>query len=138
GQWIVATACRPELALELGAEHGVENRLAFVPGHAGPFGPMPEVREVQLEATARQQSYELPEVGDGIGPAGRRQAHHLEFVSVLRESQVLGDREVQEAKRVGEERPSDHLETRSAAGGPRRADEIAETIQCADRSLVKR
>src|SRR5206468_378346 len=113
-------------------------RLAIVPGHARAFGPVAEVREVQLEVAARKEAHERANLIYEIGTSVRREPHHLELVAVFREAEVLRDREVEQPEGMWKMRAVDDVEIGAASDCPRGADEIAEAVDRAHRRIVER
>ncbi len=134
---LVVPARRPEQRLQLRREDRAERRLAILPGHLHALGPVPEVREVQLEAAfifQLNQRRDFPYVPRfAVGS----QAHHLELVAVVGKAEVLRDGQVEEAKRMGKEDVPVDGQARACDAPPRRADEVAEAIDGADRGFVE-
>ena len=100
---LVAPARRTEQRFELRREDRADRRLAVLPRHLHAFRPVPEVRQVQLEAAVVLQLDERLDLADVARLAVRREAHHLELVAVVGKAEVLRDGEVEQAERVGEE-----------------------------------
>src|SRR4029079_12171995 len=104
---------------------------AFVPCHPRATGPVREVREVELESAVRQQAQQPLDLRNEIRRAIRGKTHDLELVAIPHESEVLRDREVEQAERVREIRALQDVQPRAAAAGPRGADEVAESADSA-------
>ena len=70
--------------------------------------------------------------------AVRREPHHLEFVAVVGESEVLRDREIEQPQGMREEDAAVDRQRRTGHASPGRADEVAESVDRADSGLVER
>ena len=128
---------RAQEVLELRQEDRVNGRRPVVPGHADAARRVAKVREVEREAAPRPEAQDARERAGKVGRAVGSQAHHLVLVAIGREPQVLGDREVEEAERVGEVDAIEPVERCPAADGPRGADEVAEAVDGADGRLLE-
>ena len=74
-----------------------DDRLAAVPGHAYAFGPVTEIRQLQLESSIGLQVNEAPQLAGKCRFAIWRQAHDLVFVAILQEAQILCEGKVQQS-----------------------------------------
>src|SRR6185436_12356480 len=128
GQHLIGLSRGSEYLLELRGEHPPQRRRAVIPGHRRAAGPVSEVGQVELESPAAAERDDLRELAFELRRAIRRQPHDLEFVSKAGETQMLRDGEVQETQRVRKESAVDDIQRRADAMGPRRADEVAETV----------
>jgi hypothetical protein len=137
GDRILRPPGRPEQLLERGRPHVADDRRALVPLHQHLLGPVPEVLQRQRKAAARRERHEAREAIGVTGGAVRRQPHDLVLVAVVREAQVLRERQVEQAERVREEHAVTHVERRAPSVPDRRADEVAKPVDRADRRLVE-
>ena len=135
---LVAPARRTEQRFQFRREHRAEGRLAVLPRHLHAFRPVSEVREIQLEAPLVLQLDQRLDLANVARLAVRRKAHHLELVAVIGEAEVLRHSEVKQAERVGEEHVPVDGQAGAGHAAPRRADEIAEAVNRADRGVVER
>jgi hypothetical protein len=135
---LIAAARRAEQRFELRCEHRADRRFAVLPRHLHALGRMPEVRQVELELSARAEMDERADLPGEARLAVRRQPHHLELVAVIGEAEVLRDRKVEHSQGVWKEDVSVHRDPRSGDTAPRRADEIAEPVDGADGGVVER
>jgi hypothetical protein len=133
---LVAPSRRPEQRLELGREHRAQLRLAILPDHLNAVGPVPEVREVQLETAIVAQVHERFDLANVARLAVRAEAHDLELVAVVRKPEVLRDRQVEQAERVRKEHVAVDRHAWAGDAAPRGADEVAEPVDRADRRFV--
>src|SRR5205823_1035870 len=111
---------------------------AVAPRHLDAIGPVAEVRQVELEPAARlevDQGFDLTHV---TRFAVRREAHDLEFVAVVREAEILREREIQQPERVRKVHALADMEAGALDLSPRRADEIAEAVNRAHGRIVER
>ena len=99
---------------------------------------MLEVREIELEAAGVADAHERADLAREAGLAVRREAHHLELVSVLGKAEVLRDGEIQHAERMREIDASADADPRAVEDAPRRADEVAESVDRTDGGAVER
>ena len=121
-------ARRPEQFLEARRVDVGHLRRARLPLHRHLARPVPEVREVELEAAI---DGEADEPGDAVGvdrPAIRRQAHHLELVAVVLEAEVLRQGEIEQPERVGKPGAREDVEAVAASVAHRGTDEVAEAV----------
>src|SRR5258706_10483263 len=81
---------------------------------------------------------ELLQFGDKSSVAIRREANHLELVAVFRETEILRDRQIQQAQRVWKEDATVDRESGTLDTTPRRADEVSEAVDRAHRRGVER
>src|SRR4029077_11138181 len=93
--------------------------------------------EIEREPPIALQVDERLDLADVTRLAVRGKAHDLELVAVLREAEILRDREIQQAERVRKEHATIDLQCGSADTSPRRADEIAEAVNRTDSGIVE-
>ena len=117
-QRILAPPRRAEQRLELRRKHRTKRRRSILPRHLDAFRPVPEVRQVELETAVVVQLDQRFDLAHESRLAVRRKAHHLEFIAVVGEAEVLRDRQIQQPQRVGEEHPSLDGQPRSGDAGP--------------------
>ena len=128
----------PRSASSFAVYTGPIDGLPVVPGHVHAVRVVPEVGEIEPEPAARREPDERTHGADVVGSAVRRESHHLVLVAVSREPEVLGDRQIQETERVREVDALQHVEPVAAPDCERRAHEVPEAVDGADRGLRER
>ena len=133
---------RPARRAEQPAEgRGIDQpqlRRAVLPGHVDPFGEMAEEAQVEGEGAVRPRRDQRSDLGGERGLAVGGEAHHLVLVAEAQEAQILGDRRVEEAERVGEMDAVEHLDRVAAPQGHHGGDEVAEAVHRQAHRLVER
>ena len=81
-------------------KNSTNDRRTLVPGHVDAFGMMTKVIEVQAKLSARFSPNDVAKLFHEARLAIRREAHHLAFVAVVRKTEKLRRRRVNDAGRV--------------------------------------
>src|SRR5260370_28848286 len=104
--------------------------FTIVPGHLDARGVMDEIVEVEPNLVAHDADH-IAHLGQEAGFAVGGEPHHLVLVSVLGESQKLGEGGVKQAQRVGEMNTALNVETISL---PLRLHHTAAVAESVDRN----
>jgi hypothetical protein len=123
---------------ELGREHLADLGRPVVPGHLDALVVVPEVVEVELEASAVRRTDHLAQLLDVFGFAVGGEPHHLPFLAVAGKPEELRDRRVEQAGGVGKFNPIDDLELAVAPHAPHRRHEVAEPVDRQAGRLLER
>jgi len=97
-----------------------------------------EIAARELKATAWLEGHELSNLIHEFRRSVRRESHHLELVTVVVKSEVLGDRSVKHAERVRIGDLVQQPDLISGADCRRGADEIPEAVDCTDGRVIER
>src|SRR5262250_2103641 len=100
GERLARQPCGPEGIDKLVRENATDRWRTAFPGHVHAFGLVLEVVEVQFEAGDTVCLDDVPKLLEVSGASIGRQTHHLPFVSVLGETQVLTGCGVNNASRM--------------------------------------
>src|ERR1022692_1307549 len=122
---ILWASARAEQIFQRLREEIGKRRRASLPGVGRLVAVMAEVGEVQLEAAVRSELHDLAHLVQLAGLAVRREAHHLVLIAIVREAEILGQRLVEEPKRMREVDAPLYREFVTAADAPGRAGEVA-------------
>src|SRR5689334_8186966 len=137
-QWFFAVSRGPEQVDEGHRVKGPDLRGSVLPLIFDLLAVMPEVGEIQFEAAAVLQANNAAHVLHVARLAIRCQAHHLVFVSVMREPEVLGQRFIEDAQGMGEVDFVVNPDLTSGTATPCRARKVAKAIDRNDRRLGER
>jgi len=138
----LARRCSEKTRHVIGKHFAENGRLVgFGPGHFRAGLVMREVVEAELEAEIAAVVAEPEDVAKGFevrGLAVGGEAHHFVFVAKFQEAEILGDRAVIEAERMGEGDRAVDAHAIAAARAPHGAGEIAEAIGGEQGGVFKR
>src|SRR5580704_2752940 len=115
-------------------------RCCVGPAHLGTGTMMNEKVEPKLKSVRPRfwvESHNVAKHVERFRLAIRRQAHHLIFVAIFQESEILRDRAVVKTKRMRECDRAVDLHARTGAATPHRAREIAKPIRGQQCRLLK-
>src|SRR5262245_9990500 len=99
---------------------------------------MAEIIKVQPEGSIRQETDKLSHAFEIRCFAVWREPHHLVFVAVVRESEILRQRLVEDAERVRKIDSLRHRKIRSRSKAPGRAGKISKTVHRYSERLLER
>ena len=117
-----------EQVLQLIGVNRPELRLAVFPGHVHALAEMAEVAEIQLESAIGLGRDHLPQLVGLRWLAIGRESHHLVFIAVFGEAEVLRDRGVKQAQRMRIMNALKNIDRIATADGEHRRDKIAKAI----------
>src|SRR5712691_3416969 len=125
---IAGATPRTEQVLERGREQVVEPRRASLPLITDRRAVMAEIGEVEGEGAVALERDEPAHSVEKRRRAIGRKPHHLVLVPVIRKTEILGERLVENAERMGEMHPALDSELAPPPYRPGRAREITEAV----------
>src|ERR1700730_16222454 len=112
-------------------------RRAILPGVRNVIGVVTKIFEVQPESSIGSNPNDLAQLFEESRLAIRRQAHHFVFVSVMRETDELGERGIKNAERVRKINAIVDLDFVAVAESERGAGKVAEAVDGKTGRLVE-
>lgn len=99
---------------------------------------MTKVIELQTKLPALLSANDFAKLVDKSRLSIRRESHHLAFIAVMRKSEKLRRRCVNDARRVRVLNLAQHLDRVPFTHGPHRRNEVAKTVNRQQRRALKR
>src|SRR3989442_10833261 len=115
-----------------------QGRIAVVPLHLDTVRPVAEILQIEFEETVGLQAHKPVESVDEVGFSIWGQAHNFEFVTIVQETEVLGDGCVEHPQGVREANLFEDLEAIVFPDRHRGADKVAKAVQSANGGFLKR
>src|ERR1035437_486172 len=98
---------------------------------------MEEVTEIELERAIGHQTNDLPHGVQVDRPAIGGEAHYLVFVAVVRKSEILGQRLIENSERMREVHAAVDRESVPSSRAPGCTGEVAEAVDRNDDRLIE-
>jgi len=123
--------------LELCRKQIAEFRRSSDPLVSNPLLVVAEVGEVEFVAAIGLQADNFTHGADELWLSVRGKPHNLVLIAVVREAQILRQRLVEDAERMGEEDVAVDPDVLAVTDTPRSASEITETINGDDHRVIE-
>ena len=128
----------PKKRLELCRKQIAEFRRSSDPLVSNSLLVVAEVGEVEFVAATGLQANNFTHGADELWLSVRSKPHNLVLIAIVREAQILRQRLVEDAERMGEEDVAVNPDVVAVTDPPSSASEITKTINGDDHCLIER
>src|SRR5436190_12330064 len=137
-QLTIRLACRAKLAHILVRKNSSNLRRAIIPGHIDAFRRVAKIIQIEPKLPFLFSPNDVAKLSDEPRAPERRQPHHLSFVSIMRKTEKLRCRRIDNPERVRIFNLAQNLDRVPNAFAPHRRNEIAKAVEREQRRPFER
>src|SRR6267143_1309106 len=125
----IRLACRAKLAYILIRKNCSNLWRAVIPGHIDAFRRVPKIVQVQPKLSLLFSPNDVAKLPDELRPPIGRQPHYLSFIAIMRKTEELRRRRVDNPERVRIFNLAQYFDRVPFSNRPHRRNEIAKAVE---------